>query len=112
MPFFYSSGAHRDLLSFPTRRSSDLYFNLSYSQRGSTQQPCFCIFESTERFQRLDRKSTSLHSRHLCISHAVFLLIRRPPRSTLFPYTTLFRSVFQPLLLPAWFHPTAVFLYI
>src|SRR5438270_7341972 len=26
-----------------------------------------------------------------------FLMIRRPPRSTLFPYTTLFRSAFQPL---------------
>src|SRR5687768_17818499 len=25
-----------------------------------------------------------------------FLMIRRPPRSTLFPYTTLFRSVDQP----------------
>src|SRR2546422_5667515 len=25
-----------------------------------------------------------------------FLMIRRPPRSTLFPYTTLFRSVKQP----------------
>src|SRR2546427_13191464 len=24
-------------------------------------------------------------------------MIRRPPRSTLFPYTTLFRSLFQPL---------------
>src|SRR3712207_7079908 len=24
-----------------------------------------------------------------------FLIIRRPPRSTLFPYTTLFRSVFE-----------------
>src|SRR5206468_11722104 len=29
-----------------------------------------------------------------CIcSHFFFLMIRRPPRSTLFPYTTLFRSV-------------------
>src|SRR5258708_9474456 len=26
--------------------------------------------------------------------HFFFLMIRRPPRSTLFPYTTLFRSVF------------------
>src|SRR3712207_8754338 len=26
-----------------------------------------------------------------------FLMIRRPPRSTLFPYTTLFRSVSAPL---------------
>src|SRR2546427_5165509 len=25
-----------------------------------------------------------------------FLMIRRPPRSTLFPYTTLFRSLFLP----------------
>src|SRR5256885_5700543 len=29
--------------------------------------------------------------------HSFFLMIRRPPSSTLFPYTTLFRSV-----LPAW----------
>src|SRR2546430_5668246 len=29
-----------------------------------------------------------------------FLMIRRPPRSTLFPYTTLFRSRKRPLLGP------------
>src|SRR3989441_6377748 len=29
-----------------------------------------------------------------------FLMIRRPPRSTLFPYTTLFRSLEGGLLLP------------
>src|SRR2546429_10032477 len=27
-----------------------------------------------------------------CITISFFLMIRRPPRSTLFPYTTLFRS--------------------
>src|SRR5690606_41595153 len=31
----------------------------------------------------------------LSYSFLFFLLIRRPPRSTLFPYTTLFRSVRQ-----------------
>src|SRR3712207_8951238 len=31
-------------------------------------------------------------------SHYFFLMIRRPPRSTLFPYTTLFRSSRQRLL--------------
>src|SRR5260370_631049 len=65
---------------------------------------------------QLDRKSTRLNSSHTLISYAVFcfkkknhdhtliyhshiltslfffLMIRRPPRSTLFPYTTLFRS--------------------
>src|SRR2546429_5389679 len=27
-----------------------------------------------------------------CVAYIFFLMIRRPPRSTLFPYTTLFRS--------------------
>src|SRR5258707_5140217 len=31
-------------------------------------------------------------SRNLSFSFFFFLMIRRPPRSTLFPYTTLFRS--------------------
>src|SRR5690242_13157400 len=39
-----------------------------------------------------DRKSTRLNSSHMSISYAVFCLNRRPPGSTLFPYTTLFRS--------------------
>src|SRR5690606_41945544 len=30
---------------------------------------------------------------HLCGSRSFAVAIRRPPRSTLFPYTTLFRSV-------------------
>src|SRR6266704_3716796 len=30
-----------------------------------------------------------------------FLMLRRPPRSTLFPYTTLFRSSFAKVVLPA-----------
>src|SRR5438477_10118571 len=29
---------------------------------------------------------------YICILFLFFLMIRRPPRSTLFPYTTLFRS--------------------
>ena len=28
----------------------------------------------------------------VCLCSVFFLMIRRPPRSTLFPYTTLFRS--------------------
>src|SRR3990167_8291736 len=41
-----------------------------------------------------DRKSTRLNSSHSQISYSLFffLMMRRPPRSTLFPYTTLFRS--------------------
>src|SRR5947207_514667 len=39
-----------------------------------------------------DRKSTRLNSSHTVISYAVFCLSRPPTTSTLFPYTTLFRS--------------------
>src|SRR3989441_6480039 len=38
-----------------------------------------------------------LHMLHLSNLFFFFLMIRRPPRSTLFPYTTLFRSVHFPL---------------
>src|ERR1039457_7357916 len=34
-------------------------------------------------------------------SFLFFLMIRRPPRSTLFPYTTLFRSMHSPASRPA-----------
>src|SRR5437660_1587766 len=43
-----------------------------------------------------DRKSTRLNSSHVAISYAVFCLVRRPPPSAPFPYTTLFRSVRDP----------------
>src|SRR5438132_14384640 len=36
--------------------------------------------------------SNSVPDRHKCFI-VFFLLIRQPPRSTLFPYTTLFRSL-------------------
>src|ERR1044071_8318024 len=51
----------------------------------------------TPIFLPIDRKSTRLNSSHEGISRMpfFFLMIRRPPRSTLFPYTTLFRSVEQ-----------------
>ena len=51
----------------------------------------------TEELTRSEEHTSELQSRIL-ISYAVFclkkifLMIRRPPRSTLFPYTTLFRS--------------------
>src|SRR5205085_11218732 len=37
----------------------------------------------------------------LCFSLFFFLLLRRPPTSTLFPYTTLFRSCFIPSTVPS-----------
>src|SRR2546429_9616043 len=36
------------------------------------------------------------------LSFFFFLMIRRPPRSTLFPYTTLFRSLYRRKAEPPW----------
>src|ERR1044072_7924406 len=46
-------------------------------------------------------KSKQLKSSHTEIfsTTSFFLMIRRPPRSTLFPYTTLFRSLGVPLVI-------------
>src|SRR5690625_4024369 len=44
-----------------------------------------------------DRKSTRLNSSHVASSYAVFCLPLRSLRSTLFPYTTLFRSPHCPV---------------
>src|ERR1035438_4295510 len=93
MPSSACSGDHRDLHSFPTRRSSDLCAVepsvpgcSAAIRRSGYPEPRIC-------HAKADRKSTRLNSSHLGISYAVFCLLRRPPRSTLFPYTTLFRSV-------------------
>src|ERR1022692_666096 len=51
---------------------------------------------STHRPPRAYASTVSLRARNLLLSlfslFFFFLMIRRPPRSTLFPYTTLFRS--------------------
>src|SRR3989304_3479825 len=44
------------------------------------------------RGQRSEEHTSELQSRLHLVCRLFFLMIRRPPRSTLFPYTTLFRS--------------------
>src|SRR5688572_18608846 len=39
-----------------------------------------------------DERSTGISAGAIAFEFIFFLMIRRPPRSTLFPYTTLFRS--------------------
>src|SRR5260221_163005 len=93
-------------------------------------------FRKTRAYgEKADRKSTRLNSSHTVISYAVicvqkktdtstggilhyhqsvslffFLMIRRPPRSTLFPYTTLFRSRSSPQRPPQRNRPPGRFL--
>src|SRR5246127_3099578 len=41
---------------------------------------------------RSEEHTSELQSQSNLVCRLLFLMIRRPPRSTLFPYTTLFRS--------------------
>src|SRR5436190_16517902 len=84
--FFYSSGDHRDLHSFPTRRSSDLeLLDRGLRARRATaaaaqlrvdlsmRQPGAVVVRRHEG----DRKSTRLNSSHTVISYAVFCLKKK-----------------------------------
>src|SRR3984885_742319 len=56
----------------------------------------FCLQEKTHRRPCHGRKRCRIRLRRVFVriffGNLFFLMIRRPPRSTLFPYTTLFRS--------------------
>src|SRR5947207_2505728 len=128
--------APRDLHSFPTRRSSDLYAALAaqcageqgkfwemhdqlfnnhqWAQTGKNPRSLFRDFaraigldldkrseEHTSELQShsdlvcrllLEKKKKNIYHIPLPLLLSFFML-RRPPRSTLFPYTTLFRSL-------------------
>src|ERR1039457_2926015 len=64
---------------------------------------------------RAEEETTELQSPFILLFRSFFLMIRRPPRSTLFPYTTLFRSdtlMYIPLgvgaVIPPWNFPCAI----
>src|SRR5438876_9161078 len=95
--FFYCSGNHRDLHSFPTRRSSDLNFSAAYalafcagvyfprrlawwlplSAFLTTDIVMNLLYYHVAPFSPLDRKSTRLNSSHPSISYAVFCLKKK-----------------------------------
>src|ERR1039458_3528897 len=45
------------------------------------------------RLHRSEEHTSELQSLRHLVCRLLFVMIRRPPRSTLFPYTTLFRSL-------------------
>src|SRR3989338_7991404 len=46
--------------------------------------------------RRSEEHTSELQSQFHLLFFLFFLMIRRPPKSTLFPYTTLFRSIYLP----------------
>src|ERR1035438_10331464 len=81
----YQDGVSRGVVHTPT-----VFVN------GKPFVETFRFEEISKGIDQADRKSTRLNSSHSGIAYALFCWIRGPPRSTLFPYTTLFRSVHTP----------------
>src|SRR5437868_8263300 len=88
--FFYCSGAHRDLHSFPTRRSSDLQPSRHLALRVVAElgQQLLLLREQPLGAAVEDRKSTRLNSSHVSISYAVFCLKKKKTTSKIESVTT------------------------
>src|SRR5215210_916003 len=84
-------GDHRDLPSFPTRRSSDL---AQFAFDAANPIPAGRRSGGGAGIGHENRARSEEHTSELQSPMYLVcrLLLRRPPRSTLFPYTTLFRS--------------------
>src|SRR3990172_6921020 len=65
----------------------------SSTGRRSASRRVWCSSSVPGRRTRSEEHTSELQSRLHLICPLFFLMIRRPPRSPLFPYTTLFRSL-------------------
>src|SRR3989338_6907889 len=94
--FFFNDTATTEIYTLSLHDALPIFVQkMTHKILESIYEPLF--LECSHGFRPGDRKSTRLNSSHSSISFAVFffLMIRRPPRSTLFPYTTLFRSLYR-----------------
>src|ERR1039458_9616001 len=74
---------------------------ISHESQGITGMPLASPVAASGTLQRgpphrSEEHTSELQSLRHLVCRLFFLMIRRPPRSTLFPYTTLFRSPTSP----------------
>src|SRR5262249_11050124 len=69
-----------------------------FSRNAETDIVCRLLLEKKNNYEQRPRPSHSHHIVYHILSF--FLMHPRPPRSTLFPYTTLFRSFAMSIITP------------
>src|SRR3990172_1901487 len=91
--FFFNDTAPTEIYTLPLHAALPI-FALRHARHGarrlrphSARRPAGC-----PRRGRSEEHTSELHSQLHLLCPPFFLMIRRPPRSTLFPYTPLFRS--------------------
>src|SRR3990172_6985798 len=91
--FFFNDTATTEIYTLSLHDALPI-FSRDRPERGGRRRPDLrnlCRRQRNRR-QRSEEHTSELQSRLHLVCRLFFLMIRRPPRSTLFPYTTLFRS--------------------
>src|SRR3990172_8393458 len=92
--FFFNDPATTEIYTLslhdalPIYASSQLPGNCLPAGSGAVRRIQYLVWK-----HRSEEHTSELQSRLHLLCRLFFLMIRRPPRSTLFPYTTLFRSM-------------------
>src|SRR3990172_2058131 len=94
--FFFNDTATTEIYSLSLHDALPI-FGTTSMRRATRTLGLFPIryWCGTRSTWRSEEHTSELQSRLHLVCRLFFLMIRRPPRSTLFPYTTLFRSLGQ-----------------
>src|SRR3989338_8002232 len=93
MPFFFFNDTAPTEI-YPLSLHDALPISSPFSPSAHLPSPPFSsqVFNQWSGVVRSEEHTSELQSQFHLVCPFFFLMIRRPPRSTLFPYTTLFRS--------------------
>src|SRR3990167_6934603 len=91
--FFFNDTATTEIYTLSLHDALPIWSaNLSWSRQESEWRAGKLHGNGVVRIERSEEHTSELQSQSNLVCPLFFLMIRRPPRSTLFPYTTLFRS--------------------
>src|SRR3989338_8015111 len=92
--FFFNDPATTEIYPLSLHDALPICGNHDRHRRGKAERTRTGDNQHGNDVDRSEEHTSELQSQfHLVCPLLFFLMIRRPPRSTLFPYTTLFRSV-------------------
>src|SRR3989338_5482031 len=92
---FFNDAATSEIYALSLHDALPIFFSGGLTEMPQELNLGFDIGLPSQKTRSEDHTSELQSQFHLVCLLLFFLMMRRPPRSTLFPYTTLFRSFFQ-----------------